>query len=153
MEMMIAPSVHPLLSFLCFCVAATALAAGRRVHVRITRGGESLNEVDGILNACLGSRDEMAGERRGAMGAERVCLRDERRGFFADEYRGSRLTSEVVYKSQWRFIGLAVYVIIVVLGGRVAEGTRTEKRWQLLRHCRKAGKGGARRLARGINLS
>ena len=97
-------------------------------------GGESLNEVDGILNACLGSRDEMAGERRGAVRAERVCLRNERRGFFANEYRGSRLPSEVVYKSQWGFIRLAVYVIIVVLGGRVAEGTRTEKGWQLLSH-------------------
>ena len=108
MEMVIAASVHPLLPLLCFRVAATAFARGRWVQVRITRGGESLNEVDGVLNACLGSRDEKAGERRSAVSAERVCLRNECRGFFANEDRGSRLLSEVVYKSQWGFIRLAV---------------------------------------------
>ena len=132
--MVITAGVHPVLSFFCFRVAATAFATGRRVHVRITRGGESLDEVDGVLNACLGSRDEMAGERRSAVRAERIRLRNECRGFFAHEDRGSHLLSEVVYESQWGFIGLAVWVIIEVLGGRVAEGTRTEKGWQLLSH-------------------
>ena len=134
MEVVIAAGVHPVLSFFCFREAAVAFATGRRVHVRIMGGGESLNEIDGVLNACLGSGDEMAGERRSAVRAKRIRLRNKCRGFFAHEYRGSHLLSEGVDETQWGFIGLAVWVVIEVLGGRVAEGTRTEKGWQLLSH-------------------
>ena len=134
MEVVIAAGVHPFLSLFCFRKAAVALATGRRVHVRIMGGGESLNEVDGVLNACLGSGDEVAGERRSAVRAEKIRLRNECRGFFTHEDRGSHLLGEGVDESQWGFIGLAVWVVIEVLGGRVAEGTRTEKGWQLLSH-------------------
>ena len=54
MEVMIAASVYPFLSFFSFRQAKVALAEGRRIHVRILRGGESLDEVDGVLYSCLG---------------------------------------------------------------------------------------------------
>jgi hypothetical protein len=152
MEVVITAGVHPVLSLFCFREAAVGLATGRRVHVRIMGGGESLNEVDGVLNACLGSGDEVAGERRGAVCAEKNRLRDECRSFLTQEYRGPHLLCEGMNKSQGGFIGLAVGVVIEVLRGRVAEGARTEKRWQLLSHQRVAERGGGATMARAHPL-
>ena len=68
------------------------------------------------------------------MSAEKIRLRDEGRSFLTQEHRGPHLLGEGMNKSQGGLIGLAVGVVIEVLGGRVAECTRTEKRWQLLSH-------------------
>ena len=60
---------------------------------------------------------------------EEIRLRNEGRGFLTQQHGGPRLLGEEVDKSQRRLIGFTVGMIIKVLGGRVAECTRTEKRW------------------------